>query len=86
MGVLERRKSFKTSISMKEWSNATVVEFMKSLEIDPKPFAENGVQGNDLIDMDESSLMDDLGLTQFKAKKVLKAIKNQEKERKIDAP
>ena len=36
--------------------------------------------------MDESSLIDGLGLTPFKAKKVLKAIKNQEKERKIDAP
>jgi len=69
-----RRKSFRTDIPLAEWNNENVAHFIASLDMDPTTFEQNSVQGSDLIELDEATLVGDLGLKPFQAKKLVKEI------------
>mmetsp|Transcript_12066 Transcript_12066/g.31918 ORF Transcript_12066/g.31918 Transcript_12066/m.31918 type:complete len:850 (-) Transcript_12066:153-2702(-) len=69
-----RRKSFRTDIPLAEWNNENVAHFIASLDMDPTNFEQNSVQGSDLIELDEATLVGDLGLMPFQAKKLVKEV------------
>ncbi|XRB04552.1 TNFR-Cys domain-containing protein [Pycnococcus provasolii] len=69
-----RRKSFRTDIPLAEWNNENVAHFIASLDMDPTNFEQNSVQGSDLIELDEATLVGDLGLKPFQAKKLVKEV------------
>ena len=71
---LLRRKSFRTDIPLAKWNNDNVAHFIASLDMDPTTFEQNSVQGSDLIELDEATLVGDLGLKPFQAKKLVKEI------------
>ncbi|XRB18062.1 TNFR-Cys domain-containing protein [Pseudoscourfieldia marina] len=71
---LLRRKSFRTDIPLANWNNENVAHFIESLDMDPTTFEQNSVQGSDLIDLDEATLIGDLGLKPFQAKKLVKEV------------
>ena len=60
------------------WTVAETVNFLQAADLEgpAELFRQNGVNGNDLLELDEQCMVEDLRATRFAARKVTRARKN----------